>query len=166
MADETLDFTPETVPTLSQFLVGFRSPTVDQERVYQLQVLFAFFNGIGGFPRPTHLLGGTSSALDGLAAALLAALPDDYVIELFMPGQIVARFRLRAIDTDVEDAPWLVVCDNNLARLWELISVSKEAVPCTWNPDTSKWHQQLGSGTGDVVAPALAAEDDAFVLPL
>lgn len=113
----------------------------------------------------TGLTGGTSSDLDGLSTATLDALVDGAIVELFLTGSISARFRLRAKGGDSEDAPWLIVCDNDTTRLWELIGVFKEGVPCAWNDDTSKFHQLLASGTGTAIIPALADEADAFTLP-
>jgi hypothetical protein len=166
MADPTLLFTPETTPSLSHWLVGFRTAAEDEERNFQLAVLHRFFKSLGGVARPTHLLGGVATALDGLSAGLLAALPDDFVLELFFAGSVSARYRLRAVDgAETESAPWRVVCDNNTARLWQLLDVHKEGVPCLWNPDTSKWHQQVAAGTDDAVTQGVATEEDAFSLP-
>lgn len=113
----------------------------------------------------TGLIGGTSSDLDGLGAAYLATIQNGHVLELFFTGSIAARFRIRAKGSDTESSPFLVVADNDTTRAWELVSVHKEGVPCVWNPDTSKWHQQLASGTGGAISGSIADEADAFSLP-
>lgn len=118
----------------------------------------------------TGLTGGGSTKLDGLSASTLASMPNGTQVELVFTGSIAARYRLR----DREDAEaevgaaaggFVILCDNDSSRCWELLSVTKEGVPCTWNADTDLWHQLLAQGTGTGVAPALAQEADAFSLP-
>lgn len=119
----------------------------------------------------TGLTGGTSADLDGMTAAQLAFLPVGSVIELYFSGSIVAKYRRRlrspANEAEVGAAAggFLIVCDNATTTAWELLSVHKQGVPCTWNTDTELWHQQLATGSGDGVSPALAQEADAFSLP-
>lgn len=114
----------------------------------------------------TGLTGGASTDLDGLSVETLSALSNGAVVELFFTGSISARFRLRAmVGTEAEDAPWLIIADNDTDRVWELIGVQKQGAPCAWNPDTEKFHQVLASGTGTAVIPSLAPEASAFSLP-
>lgn len=116
------------------------------------------------------LTGGQSTKLDALSSATLAAMPNGTQIELFFTGSISAKFRLRARNTgETEVGPslggFIIFCDNDTSRCWELCGVTKQGVPCVWNPDTVKWHQQLAAGTGTGVTGALAQEADAFSLP-
>lgn len=114
----------------------------------------------------TGLTGGAATDLDGLSEDTLAALSNGAVVELFFTGSISARFRLRAmVGTEAESAPWIVIADNDTTRVWECIGVFKQGAPCAWNPDTSKFHQLLASGTGTAISPALADAASAFSLP-
>jgi hypothetical protein len=110
----------------------------------------------------TGLLGNTATTLDGLSTAALALLPNGTMVRLFFSGSIVADFRLRAnAGAETESAPWRVLCDNTSLRLWELVSVSKQGVPCVWVASLSKFKQIL-ENSGSI---ALADDADAFVLP-
>jgi len=110
----------------------------------------------------TGLTGGTSVKLDGLSAATLTALSNGAIVRLFFTGSIMADFRLRAnTGSETESAPWRILCDNGSGRLWELIAVTKQGVPCVWDATLSKFKQVLTSGG----AIALADDADAFVLP-
>jgi len=119
----------------------------------------------------TGLTGGASTDLDGLSAARLAGLPVGTVIELFFTGSVAVRYRRRlrspADETEVGAAAggFKIICDNATTTLWELVSVTKQGVPCLWNADTVKWHQVVGSATGTGVSAATAQEADAFSLP-
>lgn len=118
----------------------------------------------------TGLTGGTSADLDGFSSAALAQKANGTTVELYLSGGICVRYRLRALaGGEVEVGPasggFLIICDADATRCWELLAVWKQGVPCTWNPDTAKWHQFVGTGTGTGVAPALAQEADAFSLP-
>jgi hypothetical protein len=110
----------------------------------------------------TGLTGGTSTDLDGLSEATLASLTDGAILELFFTGSISARFRLRAmVGTEAEATPWLIICDHDTERVFELIGVTKQGAPCVWNSDTEEFHQQIASGTPAV--PAMA--ETGFSLP-
>lgn len=119
----------------------------------------------------TGLTGGTAADLDGLSAARLAGLPDGSFITLFLAGSISARYRIRArapadeAEVGAAAGGFKIIADLAPTRIWELVAVTKQGVPCVWNPDTVKWHQQLAQGVGAGVAPALAQEADAFSLP-
>lgn len=110
----------------------------------------------------TGLTGGASTALDGLSAETLGRLAANTTLRLVFPGSIVAEYRLRAnAGSETEFAPWRILCDEDADRLWELVSVHKEGVPCSWDPDLEKFRQVL-IATG---ALALADAADAFELP-
>lgn len=110
----------------------------------------------------TSLTGGTSVDLDGLSASVLSFLANGTTVRLFFTGSIVADFRLRAnTGAETESAPWKILCDNSSARLWELLSVTKEGAPCVWDASLSKFKQVLSSG-GTLTQ---ADDADAFVLP-
>ena len=116
---------------------------------------------VGNFYTITTLAG-----LAALSAGALAALQNGAVIRLFFSGSIVADYRLRANGgAETQSAPWRILATNATLRLWELIGVQKQGVPCAWNPDTVKFHQILASGTGTAATISLAAEADAFTLP-
>ncbi|MBC7367559.1 MAG: hypothetical protein H7343_12260 [Undibacterium sp.] len=114
----------------------------------------------------TALAGTAATALAGLPAGTLTGLQNGAGVRLFFTGSICADFRLRAnTGAETQSAPWRILALNATLRLWELIAVTKQGVPCVWNPDTVKFHQLLASGTGTAVTPALANEADAFSLP-
>lgn len=111
----------------------------------------------------TRLLGGSSVALDGLSAATLGALQNGAILRVFFTGSIVADYRLRAnTGSETESAPWRVLCDNSSARLWELVTVTKQGTPCVWDATLSKFRQVLFAEGALTTADAA----DAFILPL
>lgn len=110
----------------------------------------------------TGLTGGTAVKLDGLSASTLAYLATGTTVRLFFTGSIIADFRLRAnTGSETESSPWRIICDNDAARLWELLGVSKQGAPCVWDASLSKFKQVLS--VGGVLAQSDDA--DAFVLP-
>lgn len=110
------------------------------------------------------LLGGTAVKLDGLSTTLLAALPSGQQIDLFFTGQIAARYRLRARTVgEVEASPHVVLCDNDAARCWELVSVSKAGQPCAWNAESAKFHRVWAVGADGAATDAVDASG--FSLP-
>jgi hypothetical protein len=111
----------------------------------------------------TGLIGGTSVKLDGLSAATLALLQNGAKICLSFAGDIEMLYKLRAKGADVEDSPWVIVCDNDTTRCWELCSVTKQGVPAVWNGTTEKFHQVSASGAANAVA--MDVEQIGFVLP-
>lgn len=122
------------------------------------------------------LTGGTSTKLDGLSVATLAAMVNGAQVSLFFDGSISANYRLRdrsgseteyAGDDGDATHPGgsVILCDHDDDRCWELIEVRKQGLPCTWNGETLKWHQLLATGTGSGVAPALTQAADGFNLP-
>lgn len=143
----------------------FEPPGDDIEEYTAMNILSTVFAAITG------LTGGTSTDLDGLSAARLGGLPTGTFIDLFFSGSVAVRYRLRArtsaLEAEVSAAAggFVILCDHDADRCWELVSVTKEGVPCAWNPDTGLWHQQLAQGTGTAVAPALAQEAQGFDLP-
>lgn len=127
-------------------------------------------------PDIAGLTGGTSTKLDGISAATLSALVTGARVALYFSGAISANYILR--DRVVSETEYggtagdathpggsVVLCDHDADRCWELVEVRKQGLPCVWNGETLKWHQQLAHGTGTAVAPALAQEADAFSLP-
>ncbi len=126
-------------------------------------------------PDLVGLTGGTSTKLDGLSSVTLAALVTGARVALYFSG-VNAEYVLRdRVDGETEYAGTagdathpggsVILCDHDSDRCWELVAVRKLGLPCVWNGDTLKWHQQLAQGTGTGVAPALAQEADAFSLP-
>jgi hypothetical protein len=119
----------------------------------------------------TGLTGGTAADLDGVSAEDLAVLANGSVFELSFPDGVRVRYELRDRADDDEEVSAaeggdVIFCDHDEARCWELTEVKKGKYPCTWNPDTAKYHQVLGYGTDATsVTPAIATEADAFSLP-
>lgn len=115
-------------------------------------------------PAITRLVGGTATDLDALS---LTGLDNGAIVRLVFAGPVVADYRLRArIGGEVAVAQWKVVSTVDANRLWELVAPpSKQGVPAVWNASTSKFHQILVSGTGDVIVGGLAPESAAFTLP-
>lgn len=112
----------------------------------------------------TGLTGGLSTDLDGLTAADLAALPDGAQVELYLAGDIGARYRIRAnTGAETESAPWKIICDNDTDRLWQLLGVTKQGVPCAWNATTSKFHQIQFTGATNAVTQVV--DQTGFTLP-
>lgn len=127
-------------------------------------------------PDIAGLTGGTSLKLDGISSTTLTALVTGARVALYFAGSISATYILRdRVDGESEyggtsgDATHpggsVIFCDHDSDRCWELVEVRKQGLPCVWNGETLKWHQQLATGTGSAVAPALAQEADAFSLP-
>lgn len=114
----------------------------------------------------TALRGGGATDLDGISAADLTNYGVGAIVRLFLTGSIMVDYRLRAnTGVETESTPWRILCDNYALRLWELVGVWKQGVPCVWNPDLSKFHQLLAAGSGTAVVLAPAQEADAFIIP-
>lgn len=119
----------------------------------------------------TGLTGGTAADLDGVAAEDLAVLANGSVFELSFPDGVRVRYELRDREDDDEEVSAagggdVIFCDHDEDRCWELTEVKKGKYPCTWNPDTAKYHQVLGYGTDATsVAASIATEAEAFSLP-
>lgn len=122
-------------------------------------------------PAITGLTGGTAADLDGIGAATLATYANGSVLELFFTGGVFCRYLVRArspadeAEVGAAAGGFLIVFDQDTTRCAELLSVHKQGVSCTWNADTAKWHQVVGSGTGTGVSTAIAQEASAFSLP-
>lgn len=104
----------------------------------------------------------TLAALAALPSGTVSVLQNGAVARLFFPGSIVADYRLRAnTGAETQSAPWIILATNATLRLWELVVVSKQGVPCVWVSSLSKFKQVLESSG----AVALADDADAFILP-
>jgi hypothetical protein len=132
--------------------------------------------GGGGSVLDVAGLTGGDGNLDGLDTGELASRANGSIVELFFTGSKFARYVIRDREEGDEEVAGnagdaddpggsLIFCDNDEDRCWELVSVHKNGLPCVWNGETLKWHQQLGTGTGDGVSNTLAQEADAFSLP-
>lgn len=70
------------------------------------------------------------------------------IISVFFTGSIRADYRLRLKGASSQSLPWLILSTNDASYIWELVGVMKEGVPAPWNPTTSKFHQELLTGSG------------------
>ena len=111
----------------------------------------------------TGLTGGAATDLDGLSTATLAALQNGAQVELFFSSDIALRYRLRDVDGDTETAPWLIICDNDTDRVWQLIQVTKDGLPCTYNSTTQKWYSVWSVGSDG--AATVSADETGFTIP-
>ncbi len=111
----------------------------------------------------TGLYLGTSASLDGLSAALLAALPNGTVIAprftVASTHRLVLEYRLRAKATGEVDTPTsgrIVVCDNDTSRVWELDhEPSYDGQPCVWDDAATAWKPITGYGDAASLLPAI-----------
>ena len=124
----------------------------------------AMANYVQNLSSLTRLLGGSSVALDGIRADSLALLTTGAKAALSFSGEIEAIYRLRArtSGSESENAPFVILCDNDSARCWQLCVVTKETAPCSWDAALSKWRQVL-IAAGSI---ALSDEEHAFILPV
>ncbi len=113
----------------------------------------------------TGLTGGAATDLDGLPAATLASLLNGAKIELSFAGDIELAYKLRARAPadEAEAAPWVIVCDNDTTRCWELTRVTRSGQPCTYNAITSLWHKLWAVGADGSATPSLDAAG--FTIP-
>ena len=111
----------------------------------------------------TGLTGGTATDLDGLSATVLNLYVTGTVAEMYLTGDIALKFRLRAIGADVESAPWIIACDNDATRVWELLAVTKEGLPCTYNSVTGLWYRVWSVGSDG--SATVSQDETGFSIP-
>jgi hypothetical protein len=111
----------------------------------------------------TGLTGGASTDLDGLAEATLDGWQNGSRLVLTLTHadteKIRCEYELGAKGASVESAPWIIVCDNDTTRCWRLDrgSVFKAGQPCTYNPDSGKFHRVWAAGADGSATPAVDA---------
>lgn len=111
----------------------------------------------------TGLTGGAATDLDALSSATLALLQNGAKLCLSFAGDIELFYKLTAKGADVENAPWIIVCDHDAARVWRLISVSKQGQPCAYNETSQKFHRVWGVGADGAATASL--DVDGFAIP-
>tara|TARA_R110001632_G_scaffold111408_1_gene222142 strand:+ start:4423 stop:4983 length:561 start_codon:yes stop_codon:yes gene_type:complete len=111
----------------------------------------------------TGLTGGTATDLDGLSATVLNLYVDGTVAEMYLTGNIALKFRLRAIGTDTESAPWIIACDNDATRVWQLLAVTKEGLACTYNSATGLWYRVWSVGSDG--SATVSQDETGFSIP-
>jgi hypothetical protein len=103
---------------------------------------------VWSLPNITALTGGLSTTLDGIPTAAGATLPGQ-IVEIYYSGGLIVRYRGRA-GADVAQAMFLVrpVDFNAVSNqfVWELLSVTKQAWPCTYNATQGGFQQIVATG--------------------
>ena len=109
----------------------------------------------------TALTGGALTALDGLTATSLSLLGNGARLVIGLTAadteKIRAEYVLGLKGSDVESAPWIIVCDNAPTRCWRLDegTINKGGQPVAYNSTSGKFHRIWALGANGSATPAV-----------